>query len=89
MIIDDEYSQYEMFRIINKAGVDAIARFNAEKEECEKADEPAKAKKAAYNAWKSEAAAQKAQEASTEESVYSVTYSEKLLSLWENEVSEL
>jgi len=86
MLIDDEYSQYEMFRIINKAGVDAIAHFEAEKEECAKTDDPEAARQAALNSWEAEAAAQKAAEESTEESVYGVTYSEKMLSLWKNEL---
>ena len=80
MIIDDEYSQYEMFRIINKADADAIAAFEAEYEEAASPD----ARNDRLEYWESQAAYEKEHEESTEESVYSITYAEKMLECWKN-----
>ena len=83
MIIDDEYIQYEEFRIINKASVDAISLFEKELNEAEGSADPEASKAACLKKWEDQAAYDKAHEESTEESVYAVTYSGKLKELWE------
>lgn len=84
MIIDDEYCQYEMWRIVNKAETDAIKKFAEEMSEAESAADPAKQKEALLAKWSEKAAFEKAHEESTEESVYNVNFSGKMQSLWES-----
>lgn len=78
MIIDDEYSQYEMFRIINKAGVDARAGF-----EKEKADGAEKASRLEF--WKEQFSLEDGKEVLTEESVYNAEYARIMAQCWEQE----
>ena len=78
MIIDDEYCQYDTFRIINKADADAIAAFSRERETLSGADELAR--------WKARADELKALPEETEESVYQLTYAERMVQCWTKEI---
>lgn len=88
MIIDDEYSQYEMFRIINKAHTDAISHFSAELAEAEGSADPAAAKAGFLAGWQAAALNAAQITVHTEESEYNLNYSGKLKELWEKELAE-
>ena len=79
MIIDDDYSQYEMFRIINKAGVDARAQFEMDVQKA--ADDTDK--QAMLAQWQQILGEEQADEQSTEESVYSLEYARIMVQCWE------
>ena len=82
MIIDDDYIQYDTFRIINKADADAIAQFNHDREEITgEAD-----RKAELAKWQAEAEKWRAVTVETEESVYELTYAERMVSRWSREI---
>ena len=78
MIIDDEYSQYEMFRIINKAGVDAMEQFK--KELPMTSDRNAQLEK-----WKSALTGCESDDQTTEESVYNREYARIMVQCWEKD----
>ena len=80
MIIDDDYCQYDTFRIINKADVDAIAQFNKDNDSI---IEPAM-RLAALNKWQAVAEEERRNAESTEESVYSLTFAERMVTCWTN-----
>jgi len=78
MIIDDEYSQYEMFRIINKAGVDAMEQFKKELPlTSDRAEQLEK--------WKSALSGCEADGQTTEESVYNREYARIMVQCWEKD----
>ena len=81
MVIDDEYSQYEMFRMINKAGVDAMAQFEKDLQKTQSVTD----KEAMLAQWKQILADEQADEQPTEESVYSLEYARIMVQCWEKE----
>lgn len=83
MIIDDDYIQYEAFRIVNKADTDAIAAFRGEPEKFQTPQE----REAELARWQVEAERlHKEAEGmpETEESLYNVTYAERMVRCWTN-----
>lgn len=81
MIIDDDYCQYDTFRIINKADADAIAAFGRDRETF--TDEKSRAKE--LELWKKRAEEMRAVTQETEESVYQLTYAERMVQCWTRE----
>lgn len=75
MIIDDDYCQYDTFRIINKADTDALARFRNESGDI--SDGLAELEK-----WKREAEKLSQTEEETEESVYQLTFANRMVQCW-------
>lgn len=82
MIIDDDYCQYDTFRIINRADADAIAAFEQEKTVITESD----ARNAELSKWKSKAGELKSVSEETEESVYQLTYAERMVQCWSREL---
>ena len=78
MIIDDDYCQYDTFRIINKADADAIAAFDREREIIT----GAQARADELDRWKTLAEELKSLPEETEESVYQLTYAERMVQCW-------
>lgn len=85
MIIDDDYCQYDTFRIINRADADAIAAFEQDRTGITGKDE----QKKELSAWKAKADEMKALTEETEESVYQLTYAERMVRCWTREVDGL
>lgn len=81
MIIDDDYCQYDTFRIINRADADAIAAFSRDRETF--TDGQARAEE--LERWKKRAEEMRAVTQETEESVYQLTYAERMVQCWEKE----
>lgn len=81
MIIDDDYCQYDTFRIINKADVDAIKQYEADK--AAGADKEAELAK-----WLEQEKFEKEHEESTEESVYTLTYAMRMVQCWSKECAK-
>ena len=80
MIIDDDYCQYDTFRIINKADVDALAQFKVDEE---KMADPAM-RMAALKKWEAKLAEEQEKNESTEEGVYALTYAQRMVNCWTN-----
>lgn len=84
MIIDDDYCQYDTFRIINRADADAIAAFGRAKETF--TEKQARAEELVR--WKKRVEEMRAVTQETEESVYQLTYAERMVQCWEKEKNE-
>ena len=82
MIIDDDYCQYDTFRIINRADADAIAAFSRDRDTF--TDEQARAGE--LESWKKRAEEMNAVTQETEESVYQLTYAERMVQCWTKEL---
>ena len=80
MIIDDDYCQYDTFRIINKADKDAIAQFEIDVQDLKSSE----AKQEALAVWQQKVNEEQARDGESEESVYALTFAQRMVTCLEN-----